>query len=244
MLQCVRKSWEKKLNIWVTCSWFQIFWHFAFEWCIFRLFIDLRNFVANIYVEIYALFPQMFCDWKADSANFSVFRMYAIIWYYDNVIIIIWQELQIRISYLITFIESPLFRKYSMCRVFSALWWYEDHHMIIIWWSGRWHVARIISSQKIYGLYGLKHHIVERRGDVTDEQLNEKRGKGYEGLLSQWMLGGWVLQWNIVHPVCDNLSQNAYLDIQMVNLFSIHKTRNRMSVAIESDKGMKVKVLK
>ena len=25
----------------------------------------------------------------------------------------------------------------------------------------------MISSQKIYGLYGLKHHIVEIRGDVT-----------------------------------------------------------------------------
>ena len=25
-----------------------------------------------------------------------------------------------------------------------------------------------ISSQKIYGLYGLKHHILEIRGDVTD----------------------------------------------------------------------------
>ena len=31
-----------------------------------------------------------------------------------------------------------------------------------------WHVARIISSQKIYGFYGLKHHIVEIRGCVTD----------------------------------------------------------------------------
>ena len=31
----------------------------------------------NFYVEIYALFPQIFCDWKADSANFSAFRMYA-----------------------------------------------------------------------------------------------------------------------------------------------------------------------
>ena len=31
-----------------------------------------------------------------------------------------------------------------------------------------WHVARIISSQKIYGLYARKHHIVEMRGDVTD----------------------------------------------------------------------------
>ena len=31
-----------------------------------------------------------------------------------------------------------------------------------------WHVARIISSQKIYGLYARKHHKVEMRGDVTD----------------------------------------------------------------------------
>ena len=31
-----------------------------------------------------------------------------------------------------------------------------------------WHVARIVTSQKIYGLYARKHHIVEMRGDVTD----------------------------------------------------------------------------
>ena len=31
-----------------------------------------------------------------------------------------------------------------------------------------WYIARIISSRKIYGLYALKHHIVEMRGDVTD----------------------------------------------------------------------------
>ena len=30
------------------------------------------------------------------------------------------------------------------------------------------HVARIISSQKIYSLYARKHHIMEMRGDVTD----------------------------------------------------------------------------
>ena len=35
-----------------------------------------------------------------------------------------------------------------------------------IWWW--WHVARIISLQKIFGLYGLKPHIVEISGDVTD----------------------------------------------------------------------------
>ena len=52
---------------------------------------------------------------------------------------------------------------------------YDDHHMIIWWW---WHIARIISSHKIYGLYGLKHHIVEIRGDVTmrdDERTTEDR---------------------------------------------------------------------
>ena len=38
-----------------------------------------------------------------------------------------------------------------------------------------WHVARIISSQKIYGLYGLKHHIVEMRGDVTDAGQTNKQ---------------------------------------------------------------------
>ena len=36
------------------------------------------------------------------------------------------------------------------------------------------YVARIISSQNIYGLYGLKH-IVEMRGGVTDAgQTNEQ----------------------------------------------------------------------
>ena len=38
-------------------------------------------------------------------------------------------------------------------------------------------VARLISSKKIYYLNGLKHHIVEIRGDVTmrDEQTSEDR---------------------------------------------------------------------
>ena len=44
-----------------------------------------------------------------------------------------------------------------------------------------WHVARIISSQKMYGLYARKHHIAEMRGDVTDagrqptDRTNEDR---------------------------------------------------------------------
>ena len=32
----------------------------------------------NIVLKIYALFPQMLWDWKADSANFSTFRMYGL----------------------------------------------------------------------------------------------------------------------------------------------------------------------
>ena len=56
----------------------------------------------------------------------------------------------------------------------------------MIWWH--WHVARIISSQKIYGLHGLKHHIVEMRGGVTDagQQTTERTVK--IELLSQWKL--------------------------------------------------------
>ena len=39
-------------------------------------FWDLRTFVANFFVAIYALFPQIFWDWKAKSADFYTFRMY------------------------------------------------------------------------------------------------------------------------------------------------------------------------
>ena len=49
------------------------------------------------------------------------------------------------------------------------------------------YVARIISSQKIYGLYGLKHHIVEMRGGVTDAGQTNERTLKIE-LLSQWKL--------------------------------------------------------
>ena len=44
-----------------------------------------------------------------------------------------------------------------------------------------------VRKQKIYGLYGLKHHIVEISGDVTDAaQTNSEQGK--IELLSFWML--------------------------------------------------------
>ena len=37
------------------------------------------------------------------------------------------------------------------------------------------YIARIISSQKIYGLHGLKHHIVEMRGGVTRRDDNDEQ---------------------------------------------------------------------
>ena len=52
------------------------------------------------------------------------------------------------------------------------------------WAVGYW-IVDVTSFQKIYGLYGLKHHIVEINGDVTkagrDGQPNEQ---GKIGLLS------------------------------------------------------------
>ena len=35
------------------------------------------------------------------------------------------------------------------------------------WSVGQW-IVGVISFQKMYGLYGLKHHTVEISGDVTD----------------------------------------------------------------------------
>ena len=56
-----------------------------------------------------------------------------------------------------------------------------------------WHVSRIISSQKIYGFYARKYHIVEMRGDVTD--AGRKNERTTEDWASQPMeAGGWVSQ--------------------------------------------------
>ena len=54
--------------------------------------------------------------------------------------------------------------------------------MIIGHWSlGQW-IVGVISFQKMYGLYGLKHYTVEISGDVTDpdeQPNNNKERKGY-----------------------------------------------------------------
>ena len=84
-------------------------------------------------------------------------------------------------------------------------WW---RHKQWFWWSVRldnsklgltqqqkicwhWHVARIISSQKIYSLYARKHHIVEIGGDVTDAG---RQTKTEDRATQPKEAGGWVSQ--------------------------------------------------
>ena len=50
--------------------------HLLIKYLYCTLSFILALLSQNFYVEIDALFPQIFCDWKADSANFIVFRMY------------------------------------------------------------------------------------------------------------------------------------------------------------------------
>ena len=42
------------------------------------------------------------------------------------------------------------------------------------WSVGQW-IVGVISFQKMFGLYGLKHHIVEISGDVTDAGRTDKQ---------------------------------------------------------------------
>ena len=62
-----------------------------------------------------------------------------------------------------------------------------------MWVMGEWSVGQwivgVISFQKMYGLYGLKHHIVEIRGDVTMRDGRRRTNEQVKiELLSQWKL--------------------------------------------------------
>ena len=48
---------------------------------------------------------------------------------------------------------------------------------------GEW-IVGVMSFQKMYGLYGLKHHIVEISGDVTDADGRPTKRQGKIELLS------------------------------------------------------------
>ena len=51
-------------------------------------------------------------------------------------------------------------------------------------WSVSQWIVGVISFQKIFGLYGLKHHIVEISGDVTDADGRTDKQQGKIELLS------------------------------------------------------------
>ena len=51
-----------------------------------------------------------------------------------------------------------------------------------MWGKGEWSVGQwivgVMSFQKMLGSYGLKHHIVEKSGDVTDAGRTGRDGTG------------------------------------------------------------------
>ena len=72
-----------------------------------------------------------------------------------------------------------------------------------IWWW--WHVARIISLQRIYGLYGLQPHIVEISGDVTDAGQTNTRTREDRATqpMNCWRLSLAILWWCKCSPNCN-----------------------------------------
>ena len=49
---------------------------------------------------------------------------------------------------------------------------YEDYHMILIFWQ---RTARVLGFQKMFGLFGLNHHILEKTCDVTPGTFRMKK---------------------------------------------------------------------
>ena len=47
---------------------------------VFEILLIYALFSQNFIVAIYALFPQIFLGWKAESAKFCTFRMYELIY--------------------------------------------------------------------------------------------------------------------------------------------------------------------
>ena len=78
ILHCVREL-EPSLPFYFST--FPLLGHFSscnthFSWFAFDILLIFAFVLQNFIVAIYALFPQIFWDWKAESANFCTFRMY------------------------------------------------------------------------------------------------------------------------------------------------------------------------
>ena len=69
------------------------------------------------------------------------------------------------------YVCGPL-RDANRFRGFMVSWFRPLHPCGSVWVMGEWSVGQwivgVIRFQKMYGLYGLKHHVVEISGDVTD----------------------------------------------------------------------------
>ena len=67
-------------------------------------------------------------------------------------------------------------------------------------------ISFLIPFQKIYGLYGLKHHIVEISGNVTDAQRTDGGEQGKIGLLSFFMMSRYVSLYTKMNAFGDKTS--------------------------------------
>ena len=45
----IKKSYWKAQNLWPTCSWFQIFWHFAFKGSMFEILLRLKSRIRRLF---------------------------------------------------------------------------------------------------------------------------------------------------------------------------------------------------
>ena len=100
-------------------------------------------------------------------------------------------------SIIFDILESSSFQKYSICRVFCAVW-YDDLHMMI-WWSSYEDMMMMppcrdhILTENIWFVWSETSYSGDRwrcyrcGTDDDDEQ-------GKIELLSQWTVGGWVSQ--------------------------------------------------
>ena len=106
----------------------------------------------NFDVGIYALFPQIFGNWKVDSADFFTFRMYGVV--------------QLGV------VQMGVDRDGWVVSGSVDCWCHKLAEM--------------------YGLYGLKHHIVKMWRCYRCRQTNKQQVNIV--LLSFWSVRSWVLQ--------------------------------------------------
>ena len=120
------------------------------------------------------------------------------IWSWQHVSVIhCWVEPSLLLS---SYNHNSKYVKFNSCAIFQKIAKLDNSKLgstqqqKICW---HWHVARIISSQKIYGLYGPKHHIVEIRGDVTEGRTNKRRRTSEDRATQSMEAGCWVSQFNL-----------------------------------------------